>query len=279
MMKHFFFSLFKIITACWLLIMLGNCSSKKQGDSVATSDSIPIIESEKPALIKGRWEMPLRNDPSLRGQMEDVKNITYSMELDFSGRTFLPELTLPSGQNSYGWMDFSNVSRIYHYDIDSVAYLGHNAYRVVSMDSWEQLNIDTLIYNPEMKTIYIKNQDFTFPYKPDDKPVHGKWQSHFEEEPGISRTYTVILSLYKQITCNESFMEGVNCYGYSLYDDEGSGSCDVIDSIISIHHDYAEVQFQSGACPNCPPVKCNIVFNRDDGSITINDNGRIPRKE
>ena len=74
-------------------------------------------------------------------------------------------------------------------------------------------------------------------------------------------------------------MEGVNCYGYSLYDDEGSGSCDVIDSIISIHHDYAEVQFQSGACPNCPPVKCNIVFNRDDGSITINDNGRIPRKE
>lgn len=221
--------------------------------------------------------MALNKDPSLRGQMEGVKNLSYSMEVDFSSRTFLPELTLPSGQNSYGWMDFSNVSRIYHYDIDSVTYLGHNAYRIVSMDSWEQLSIDTLVYNPEMKTIYIKNQDFTFQYIPDDKPFNGKWQSHFEEDSGISRTYTVTLSLYKQITCNEPDMKGVKCYGYSLFDDESGGSCDVIDSIISIHHDYAEVQFQPGYCPNCPPVKCNIVFNRDDGSITINDNERIPR--
>ena len=65
------------------------------------------------------------------GQEYGADNVTYCMELDFSERTFSAD-NLPDGRNSYGWMDFSTMNRVYHYVIDSVSYIGKNQYRVVS---------------------------------------------------------------------------------------------------------------------------------------------------
>ena len=54
---------------------------------------------------------------------------------------------LPSGKKSYGFMDFSTMSRIYRYYIDSVSYIGNNKYRLVSLGSYDlQLYEDTLTF-------------------------------------------------------------------------------------------------------------------------------------
>lgn len=117
--------------------------------------------------LKGRWEMFVGQDPSLRGREAGVDNLSYYMQLDFSGRTILPEGELPGGGNSYGWMDFSNLSRIYRYDIDSVYYIGNNKYRIVSWDVNNlDLCVDTLAYNPKNKEITY-NGDWVFKYVPD----------------------------------------------------------------------------------------------------------------
>lgn len=104
-------------------------------------------------LLKGRWEMSIGQDPTQQGQMDGIDDLVYSMELNFEERAFEPDNELPSGQKSYGWMDFSNSSRIYHYDIDSVTVLGDNKYRIVSVDNWMTLNVDTLTYNPKTNEI------------------------------------------------------------------------------------------------------------------------------
>lgn len=104
--------------------------------------------TSKTPSLKGSWEMFVGQDPSLIGQEYGADNVTYCMELDFSERTFSAD-NLPDGRNSYGWMDFSTMNRVYHYEIDSVSYIGKNQYRVVSVDSWLEQNVDTLTYNPE----------------------------------------------------------------------------------------------------------------------------------
>lgn len=108
-------------------------------------------------LLKGRWEMAVGQDPTQQGQMDGIEDLVYSMELNFEERAFEPDNELPSGQKSYGWMDFSNASRMYHYDIDSVTVLGDNKYRIVSVDNWMTTNVDTLIYNPKTKEIAYSN--------------------------------------------------------------------------------------------------------------------------
>lgn len=116
--------------------------------------------TSKGSSLEGRWEMSVGEDPSLMGQEYGVDNLTYTMELNFSERTF-PADNLSNGQNSYGWMDFSTMARMYRYEIDSVSYIGQNRYRVVSMDNWLSLNVDTLTYNPQTKEI-IYNSDWKF---------------------------------------------------------------------------------------------------------------------
>lgn len=117
--------------------------------------------SDNTPLLKGRWEMFVGQDPTQQGQMDGVDDVTYSMELNFESRTFEPDNELPSGQKSYGWMDFSNATRIYHYDIDSVTVLGDNRYRIVSVDSWMNTSVDTLVYNPKTKEI-VYGKDWIF---------------------------------------------------------------------------------------------------------------------
>lgn len=95
-----------------LLVAFVACSSKKQGDAVTASDSIVfMLEQHISEPLEGSWEMSAIKDPSLRGQMGEVDDIVYSMELNLSERTFTANNDLPSGNGkSYGWMDFSNVS-------------------------------------------------------------------------------------------------------------------------------------------------------------------------
>lgn len=96
----------------------------------------------------GRWEMFVGEDPTLAGQQLGVNDLRYVIELDLSKRTFKPEGELPGGRMSYGFMDFSNVSRIYRYDIDSVADLGNGRYVVKTVDiNWMGESLDTLVYD------------------------------------------------------------------------------------------------------------------------------------
>lgn len=128
--------------------------------------------TSKTPSLKGSWEMFVGQDPSLIGQEYGADNVTYCMELNFSERTFSAD-NLPDGRNSYGWMDFSTMNRVYHYEIDSVSYIGKNQYRVVSVDSWLEQNVDTLTYNPKTKEITY-NSDWKFKLKDDGTAVSGE---------------------------------------------------------------------------------------------------------
>lgn len=274
----------KMIMRCCLLFCLlvafVACSSKKQGDGVTASDSIvAMLEQDIPEPLKGSWEMSAIKDPSLRGQMEDVDGIVYSMELNLSERTFTADNDLPSGNGkSYGWMDFSNVSRIYHYDIDSVSYLGHNSYRVVSMGTWQDLSVDTLVYYPETKAVYIKNMDYTFHLIPDDQPFNGEWEYTDKNGEDFSTLYYK-LSLYKKIKApQDNYFGGQECYGYGIYSSIDDAYY-VIDSIIEINKDYAKVQRCFPDYPEETPCRMTLKFNRDDGSLTIDGNVRMPAKQ
>lgn len=264
------------------ILFLGSCASKTQKQDTLVTDSVAVCGQNKPELLKGRWEMPLSKDPSLRGQMENAGNLTYSMELNLAERTFMPELDLPSGEEKcYGWMDFSNLSRIYHYDIDSVFYLGRNTYKVVSIDGWNQLSTDTLVYYPDTKVVYIKNNDFTFQPIPDDKPFNGEWEIYYknEEDPDWDMSVYYKLSLYKKIEVPKDYpFEGVKCYGYGIQSSQDNAYY-VIDSILSIHYDYAEVQRCFVDYPESVPDKMHLVFNRSDGSLSINGDEKIPCKK
>ena len=77
-----------------LLVAFVACSSKKQGESVTASDSIvAMLKQDIPEPLKGSWEMSAIKDPSLRGQMEDVDGIVYSMELNLSERLLQRTMT------------------------------------------------------------------------------------------------------------------------------------------------------------------------------------------
>ena len=117
-------------------------------------------------MLKGRWEMFVGQDPTLAGQYAGIDDLSYSIELNFDERTFESTNDLPSGGKSYGWMDFSNMEKIYHYDIDSVFALGNYHYRIISVDNWSNICEDTLIYNPETKEITY-GTDWIFKNIPD----------------------------------------------------------------------------------------------------------------
>ena len=156
---------------------------------------------EKPSL-KGRWEMFVGKDPSLMGQEYGVDNLTYCMELDFSERTFDTEMEeLPSGKKSYGFMDFSTMSRIYRYYIDSVSYIGNNKYRLVSLGTYDlQLYEDTLTFNPKTNEITYGKDD-VFKYVSGLRPFVGEWEMMDNE--GTSEY--VKLSLYQEIKAPDEF--------------------------------------------------------------------------
>lgn len=107
--------------------------------------------------IKGRWEMFVGEDPSPAGKNMGITDLTYVLELNLEDRTFEPEADF-DGRKSYGYMDFSNASRIYHFDIDSVFPLSDNCYRIVSFDSNRMISkTDTIRYDAKTEDIILGN--------------------------------------------------------------------------------------------------------------------------
>ena len=181
--------------------------------------------------LKGRWEMFVGEDQSPMGQEYGVDDLTYCMELDFSERTFDTEMEeLPSGKKSYGFMDFSTMSRIYRYYIDSVSYIGNNKYRLVSLGSYDlQLYEDTLTFNPQTKEISY-NSNWKFKYVSGIKPFMGEWESSY----GDGTSEYINLSLYKEINAPDEYpFNKQTCYGYIIFDSEVDTSYKLITSVLS----------------------------------------------
>lgn len=229
---------------------------------------------EKPSL-KGRWEMFVGKDPSLRGQEYGVDNLTYCMELDFSERTFDAEMEeLPSGKKSYGFMDFSNMSRIYRYYIDSVSYIGNNKYRLVSLGSDLQLWVDTLTYNPQTKEISY-NSDWKFKYVSDIKPFMGEWESSYDDG---TREY-INLSLYKKINAPDEYpFNKQACYGYIIGDSEVDTSYRIITSVLAENAVGACVLTVFPDYPEEQPRQLHLAYNWKDGSLRLDDGSVLANK-
>ncbi len=216
-------------------------------------------------LLKGRWEMFVGQDPTIAGMEEGIDNLVYSMELNFEERAFDSDNDLPSGGKSYGWMDFSNMSKLYHYDIDSVFALGDYRYRIVSVDNWFNLCVDTLVYNPETKQI-IYEKDWVFEYVPDIKPFVGEWETSFD----FGSEY-VHLNLYEKIKSPDEYpFNGRECYGWIIYDTDVDISYRLITSVEEIHYDYANIKCVFPDYPEDGEHEFDLLYNRKDSSLVIN---------
>lgn len=230
---------------------------------------------EKPSL-KGRWEMFVGKDPSPMGQEYGVDNLTYCMELDFSERTFDTEMEeLPSGKKSYGFMNFSTISRIYRYDIDSVSYIGNNKYRLVSLGSHDlQLYEDTLTFNPKTNEITY-GKDEVFKYVSGLRPFVGEWEMMDNE--GTSEY--VKLSLYQEIKAPDEYpLNGQSCYGYIVYDTDVDISHKLITSVVSSNALGATVMAVFPDNPEGNPMQVYFDYNWKDGTLIMDGGAPLPNK-
>lgn len=230
---------------------------------------------EKPSL-KGRWEMFVGKDPSLMGQEYGVDNLIYCMELDFSERTFDTEMEeLPSGKKSYGFMNFSTISRIYRYDIDSVSYIGNNKYRLVSLGSHDlQLYEDTLTFNPKTNEITYGKDD-VFKYVSGLRPFVGEWEMMDNE--GTSEY--VKLSLYQEIKAPDEYpLNGQSCYGYIVYDTDVDISHKLITSVVSSNALGATVMAVFPDNPEGNPMQVYFDYNWKDGTLIMDGGAPLPNK-
>ncbi|WP_299090512.1 hypothetical protein [uncultured Bacteroides sp.] len=230
---------------------------------------------EKPSL-KGRWEMFVGKDPSLMGQEYGVDNLIYCMELDFSERTFDTEMKeLPSGKKSYGFMNFSTISRIYRYDIDSVSYIGNNKYRLVSLGSHDlQLYEDTLTFNPKTNEITYGKDD-VFKYVSGLRPFVGEWEMMDNE--GTSEY--VKLSLYQEIKAPDEYpLNGQSCYGYIVYDTDVDISHKLITSVVSSNALGATVMAVFPDNPEGNPMQVYFDYNWKDGTLIMDGGAPLPNK-
>ena len=215
-------------------------------------------------------------DPSLMGQEYGVDNLTYCMELDFSERTFDTEMEeLPSGKKSYGFMDFSTMSRIYRYYIDSVSYIGNNKYRLVSLGTYDlQLYEDTLTFNPKTDEItYGKN--LVFKYVSGLRPFVGEWEMMDNE--GTSEY--VKLSLYQEIKAPDEYpLNGQSCYGYIVYDTDVDISHKLITSVVSSNALGATVMAVFPDYPEDKPMQVHFNYNWKDGTLIMDGGAPLPNK-
>lgn len=120
-----------------------------------------IACSDKDEALIGRWEMPVEMDG---------EKFSYVIELNSTERTYEPFNDL-NGRKSYGFMNFSNLRRIYQYDIDSIASLGNGLFVIKTVDSnnlvFDQsltISIDTLRLNADNRQLVYQN-DWVFNYK------------------------------------------------------------------------------------------------------------------
>lgn len=236
---------------------------------------MPGCGNQGPSL-KGRWEMFVGEDQSPMGQEYGVDDLTYCMELDFSERTFDTEMEeLPSGKKSYGFMDFSTMSRIYRYYIDSVSYIGNNKYRLVSLGSYDlQLYEDTLTFNPQTKEISY-NSNWKFKYVSGIKPFMGEWESSY----GDGTSEYINLSLYKEINAPDEYpFNKQTCYGYIIFDSEVDTSYILITSVLSANAVDADVLAVFPDYPEDQPQQLHLTYNWKDGSLRMDDGSVLANK-
>lgn len=146
--------------------------------------------------LKGHWKMHAGQDKTLAAQSEEINDLSYSIVLNSSKRIFESTNDLPNGRKSYGWMDFSNMDRIYHYDIDSVFALGNYHYRIISVDNWSNICEDTLIYNPETKEI-VYGKDWIFKYISDNDEKYTNSNDNNAKSPSL--IFPIILTVISLI--------------------------------------------------------------------------------
>lgn len=216
-------------------------------------------KNESP-LLEGRWEHAVNDDNA---------GISYSyvIELNMNAPTFHSEFG-PEEKKFYGFMDFSNVRRIYRYDIDSVSSLGDNLYAIRAIDyNLEMMgadgsSIDTLLFLPETKQLVYKNE-WKFDFVPDLKPFSGEWKFSSGED-----YTTVYLSLYHPIKApNEYPYNGVECYGWIEYSSQVDNSYRLITKVDRIHYNGATISTVFPDYPENTPQHFDLNYNPTDGTL------------
>lgn len=209
-------------------------------------------------LLKGRWEKHV----DLEGE-----NYCYVIELNMKEPTFTSDYD-EDGLKYYGYMDFSNIHHIYHYDIDSVYSIGDYLYAIRAIDYNHELmfgngtSIDTIRYQPETKQL-LYNGRWIFDYVPEIKPFVGQW----EVEDSFSYV-GMHLNLYNKIKAPDEYpFNGVDCYGWIEELTEIDDAYRVITDIKDIHYDRATFYTVFPDWPEDEPQCVNIWFNRSDGTI------------
>lgn len=216
-------------------------------------------QSDKQLLI-GRWEMPVTDELGL--------TYPHIIELNMAEPTFTSEYD-SEGKKYYGYMDFSNINRIYHYDIDSVAALGNNLYVVRTIDEndmWSDgISIDTLRYLPETRQLTYLN--WTFDYVSDIKPFVGEWEDVFPE--GYT---TVHLSLYQKIKAPDEYpFNGAECYGWIIYSTDVGCANRIITEVEHIDYTRATIRTIFPDFPEDEPQTGYLYFFPSDGKLLYNE--------
>lgn len=227
--------------------------------------SIPfILLSCSDSKLAGQWEYDGGEVDSYYGKYR----LTYRMELDFAERSIAAE-DIPNKETSYGWMDFSNMSHIYHNEIDSINKIGDNRYEIFYYNSYsDTMDKDTLIYTPKDKTIRLasfSDGDMVFKKVP-EKPFDGTWS----EESDDSSVY-VRLSLYEKIKDRD----GLKCYGWILFDSDIDESYRIITKVISAKGDRATVELMFPDYEEAEPDTAELAYSASDGMLYY-DNYPIP---
>lgn len=227
--------------------------------------SLPLVLlSCSDSKLAGQWEYDGGEVDSYYGKYR----LTYRMELDFAERSIAAE-DIPNKETSYGWMDFSNMSHIYHNEIDSINKIGDNRYEIFYYNSYsDTMDKDTLIYTPNDKTIRLasfSDGDMVFKKVP-EKPFDGTWS----EESDDSSVY-VRLSLYEKIKDRD----GLKCYGWILFDSDIDESYRIITKVISAKGDHATVELMFPDYEEAEPDTAELAYSASDGMLYY-DNYPIP---
>lgn len=227
--------------------------------------SIPfILLSCSDSKLAGQWEYDGGEVDSYYGKYR----LIYRMELDFAERSIAAE-DIPNKETSYGLMDFSNMSHIYHNEIDSINKIGDNRYEIFYYNSYsDTMDKDTLIYTPKDKTIRLasfSDGNMVFKKVP-DKPFDGVWS----EESDDSSVY-VRLSLYEKIKDRD----GLKCYGWVLFDSDIDESYSIITKVISAKGDRATVELMFPDYEETEPYTAELAYRASDGMLYY-DNLPIP---
>lgn len=213
------------------------------------------------SLLVGRWEYPVKEN-------ETGISYSYIIELNMNEPTFVSEFG-PEEKKFYGFMDFSNIRRVYHYDIDSVASLGDNLYAIRAVDyNLEMMgvdgsSIDTLLYLPETKQLVYRN-DWKFDFIPDLKPFKGKWELSSTED-----NTTIYLSLYQTIKAPDEYpYNGAECYGWIECSNQVDNSYRLITKVERVHYNWATVATVFPDYPEDTPQRFDLSYNPSDGTLS-----------